>query len=99
MNQKAADTGERFPKPCSGPMTEADIAFLRDVQGFIDFAIRNGLTFAPVVTSLLHDVSEIVREGFDLEKARSRGFRPHVTEYGRLTSDDFGENEDEEPGQ
>lgn len=76
-------------------MTENEIAFLRDVQGFIEFAIGNGLTFQNVVATLLSDFNEITRDGFDYAKALSRGFRPKVSGYAHLTSEDFGESDEE----
>jgi len=97
MSNKAGEAAERLRQHWSGPMTEVEIAFLRDVQGFIEFAIRNGLNFRPVMGNLMQDLNEIAREGFELEKARSRGFQPKVTGYSKLTSDEFGENEEEEP--
>jgi len=75
-------------------MSKAEAAFLRDVQGFIDFAIRNGITFQSTLNPLLSDLNDIIRDGFDLAKALSRGFEPKVSKYAHITSDDFGENDE-----
>ena len=92
MNQKAADLAERLSKPFTGPMTAEDVDFLKDVQAMIDFAVDNGLTFPMVVSALCSDMNELARDGFDLGKAKSRGFLPKVEGYSKLSSDDFGES-------
>jgi len=97
MDKKATEAAERLQKDWSGPMTQAEIAFLRDVQGLIEFAIRNKLSFSLVLSALAHDVNEIARAGFDYEMACSRGFHPKVSGYSTLTSDEFGENDEDEP--
>jgi hypothetical protein len=96
MNEKASEAAERLRRQWSGPMTDAEIEFLRDVQGFIEFAIRNGLTFTTVMSGLLHDVNEVARTGLDYEKARSHGFVPKVTGFSNVSSKDFGEGEEPE---
>ena len=95
MSKKEAEAAERLRKHWSGPMSEREIEFLRDVQGFIEFAIRNGLSFPMVVSGLMSDLNEIRFDGVD--KARSRGFLPKVTGYSKLTSEEFGEDEEQEP--
>ena len=90
MNKKAARWAERLQKPFAGPMTEEEVDFLRDVQGMIAFAIRNGLSFASIVAALGHDINEIARSGFDLKQAKARGFRPKVTGASKLSEEDFG---------
>ena len=77
-------------------MSGEETAFLRDVQGFIDFAIRNGLTFPMVMASLVQDMNQIAREGFDYDKARKQGFAPKVEGYASLTAEEFGDSEDQE---
>ena len=94
MKETAADKAERLKKHWAGPMTEAQIAFLEDVKGFIDFAVRNGLNFPMVMSEIIHDVNEIARDGFDYEKTRSRGFRPKVSGYSKLSPEDLGEADD-----
>ena len=90
MTEKAAEMAERLCKPLAGPMTDEQIEFLRDAQAAIEFAIRNGLTFATIVTAIGHDFGEIIREGFDLKTAVNRGFVPKVAGYSKLSPDDFG---------
>jgi hypothetical protein len=97
MKDKAAQVAERLRKQWSGPMTEAETAFLKDVQGFIEFAMRNGLTFPMVASALAHDINEVARDGFDYEKTRSRGFALKVSGYSDVSSEDFGMSEEEEP--
>ena len=94
MSGKAAELVERLRKPFEGPMSAEDTEFLRDVQAFIEFAIRNGLTFPVVVANLSQDLNNLSREGFDLSAAKANGFRPKVTGYSKITPDDFGDSED-----
>ncbi len=94
MNQKAAELAEQLGKHLSGPMTEEEVEFLRNAQAAIEFAIRNGLSFATIVSSLGHDLNEISRELFDLKKAKARGFRPKVAGYSKLSEEDFAESEE-----
>jgi hypothetical protein len=98
MNKNTAELADRLKKNWTGPMSEKEVAFLRDLQGFIDFAVQNGLNFSMVMSGLGHDVNEIFRHGLSLDKALSSGFRPQVTGYRDLTSDSFGDSpEDETP--
>jgi hypothetical protein len=94
MNEKAAQLAERLRQHFSGPMSPEEVEFLRDTQAAIEFAIRNGLSFAMIASLLIHDLNEISREGFDLQKAKSHGFVPKASGYGQLTEDDFGESEE-----
>ncbi len=96
MNAKAQQWTDHLQKNFTGPMTGEEIAFLRDVQGMIEFSIRNGLSFAVVCSALAHDFNEVARDLFDLRKAKARGFFPKVTGGSELTSDAFGESEEEE---
>jgi hypothetical protein len=93
MNERAAELAERLRKPFSGPMTDEEIEFLRDAQAMIEFAIRNGLSFATVVSTLGHDLNEVARNGFDLGTAKQQGFRPKVAGYSKLSEDDFADAE------
>jgi hypothetical protein len=76
-----------------GPMSEAEMKFLRDLQAFIDFAIRNGLSFHTTMAYLSHDWNEFARYGFDYEAVRSHGFSPRVTGFSEITADAVGEPE------
>jgi hypothetical protein len=77
----------------SGPMSDAEVQLLRDIQGFIDFAIRNGLSFASAMLTLAHDVNGLARYGFDLDANRD-GFLPRVTGHSRQDIDAVGEPEE-----
>ena len=96
MIQKAADSihADELRKTYSGPMSAEEEEILRDIQAFIAFAIRNGLSFPMVVGTLGHDVNGIARSGFDLAAMRSAGVQPKVTRYRNTTPDDFGDSDD-----
>lgn len=61
------------------------------MQGFIEFGIRNGLSFPIIVASVGHDFNHLSREGFDLSATSSL---PKVTGYSKITSEDVGDSED-----
>jgi hypothetical protein len=94
MSAKAAELADRIRKDFEGPMSEEEIEFLRDAQAFIEFAIRNGLTFPIVAANLSHDFNNLLREGFKLSSANANGFHPKVSGYSKLTSEEFGESEE-----
>jgi hypothetical protein len=85
---------ETLKKIYGGPMTPAEIEVLQDIKGFIDFAIRNGLSFALVIGTLGHDVNNMARYGFDLDRANADAFAPKVTGYSQITIQDVGEPEE-----
>ena len=85
------DHAEKLRAMYEGPMSPDELEFLEDVKGLITFAERNGLSLTMVIGSLLHDLKEIVDCGFDLAKARSKGFLPMVTGYAKLTEDSVGQ--------
>jgi hypothetical protein len=85
---------ESLKKIYGGPMTPAEIEVLRDIKGFIDFAIRNGLSVALVIGTLGHDVNNLARNGFDLDRANADGFEPKVTGYSQITPQDVDESEE-----
>lgn len=93
MNKKATELAEGLQKHFAGPMTEEEITFLHDVQAFIDFAIRNGLSFPLVASTVGYDMNELARGLFDLPQAKARGFHPKVTGYSEISEEDFGEAE------
>ena len=95
MAENAAKLAERLRQGFVGPLSEQEIELLRDVQGFIEFAIRNGLSFPMIVTSVGRDFNDLLREGFDLPAAKSKGFSPKVAGYSKISAEDFGG--DEEP--
>ncbi|MGA2700199.1 MAG: hypothetical protein ABSH35_03780 [Isosphaeraceae bacterium] len=85
---------ESLKKIYGGPMTPAEIEVLNDIKGFIDVAIRNGLSFALVIGTLGHDVNNLARHGFDMERATKDGFAPKVAGYSQITPDSVGEPEE-----
>lgn len=90
MAEKSAELAERLRQGFMGPLSEKETEFLRDVQGFIEFAIRNGLSFPMIVASVGHDFNNLSREGFDLSAVKATGFLPKVTGYSKISADDFG---------
>ena len=84
---------ESLQKIYGDPMTPAEIEVLRDIEGFINFAIRNGLSFALVIGTLSHDVNKLARYGFDLDQANADGFELKVTGYSHITPEAVGESE------
>ena len=75
-------------------MASAEMEVLRDMQAFIDFAIRNGLSFASVVANLGHDVNGLARYGFDLETANADHFKAKVAGYSKIDATAVGEPEE-----
>lgn len=43
-----------------GPLSEEQVRFLRDAQGFIEYAIRNGLSLETVYHLLMHDFKAVL---------------------------------------
>ena len=95
MGTSAAEQGREIvaepERLVSGPMTEEEVRLLRDVQAFIDFAIRNGLGFATVLATLGHDINGIAYHGASYKEAIERGFLPTVSRYSEITADSVGE--------
>ena len=90
-----AENIEELKKRYGGPMTDAEIEFMRDIRGFVEFAMRNGLAFPLVVGTLAHDINEIARLGCSLEDARRSFFKPRVTGYSDYTPEAVGEPPEE----
>jgi hypothetical protein len=78
---------ERF----GGPLSSSEKELLCDMQAFIDFGIRNGLSFASIVANLGHDVNGLLRYGFDLKAAGADAFLPKVKGYSKIDADSVGE--------
>jgi hypothetical protein len=94
MNKNAAELADSLKRQWSGPMTEKEVNFLRDFEGLVEFAIRNGLTFPMVMAAIGNDVNEVFRHGLSIDKALASGFRPQTSGYRELTDDSFGESEE-----
>jgi hypothetical protein len=75
-------------------MSPAEVEFCRDIQGFIEFALRNGLSLPVVLTTVGHDINNLMRYGMSLEEARADVFDPKVSGYARVGSDSVGEAEE-----
>lgn len=96
MSEKTQDPAESPRRSLSGRLTEREHAFLQDVQAFIEFATRNGLSFSRIVGNLSHDISEIARCGGDLDAAKRTGFLPKVTGYAKINTQDVGQTEEQD---
>ena len=75
-------------------MSEKEVEFLRDIQGIIDYAIRNDLGFALVVSMLGHDVNGIAQYGFDLDAALTDCFLPKTSGFAGSHADSVGAPDD-----
>lgn len=96
LQEKEKALADRLKKNWEGPMSDEEISFLRDVQGMIDFVIRNGLSFPVVLGALLHDLGEIRNNDFNLRKAKSTGFHPKVSGYAKYTDELIGQTEEDD---
>lgn len=85
---------EQLQRSFGGPRTDAEDALLEDMKGFIDFGIRNGLSFLSIMSTLGHDINGLYRYGFDYDAARKDAFHPKVTGYARISAEDVGEAEE-----
>jgi len=87
----AEQLAEKLRQAYGGPMSEGEVEVLRDAQAFIEFAVRNGLSFALVWNVLGHDANGFARHGLDLSEARSCGFSPKVGGYSKLNPEAVGQ--------
>jgi hypothetical protein len=92
-NMQTDQLAETLRRAYGGPMTEAEIDFLQGIQKFIDFAIRNGLSFRATMAYMSHDWNEFARYGFDFEAVMNQGFSPRVSGFSKIDSDAVGEPE------
>jgi hypothetical protein len=81
---------DKLRRTYGGTMSDSEVEFLRDVQAFIDFAIRNGLSFRATMAYLSHDWNELSRYGFDFEDVMSHGFKPRVNGFSKVDADAVG---------
>jgi hypothetical protein len=77
--KRQQDHVEGLKRVWGGPMTEKEVAFLRDLQSFIEFCIRNGLSFPLTLSTIGHDVNNLMREEIC--------FTPKVTGYAKIMQD------------
>lgn len=74
-----------------GPLTREEVEFLRDVQAYIDWGIRNGLSFPAIMVGIGHDVLKLERYRFDLQSAYENGVCPKVGGASQWSEDQVGE--------
>lgn len=73
------------------PLSSAETSFLRDIQGLIRFAVRNGLGVTLVLEVLSHDFVDIIAHDGSLDRAKAMGLRPKAEGWSQLTEDSVGE--------
>jgi hypothetical protein len=95
LDADSIDVPTKAGKTAAGRLTSAEIAFLADVRGFMDYAIRNGVTLRVLSGAIIHDLNELFREGFDFQAAKKRGFHPTVSGYAKITADSVRGVDDE----
>ena len=95
MSQTTSDSTETIRERFTGRMSAQEVAFLDDVRGFIDYAVRNGMSFPMVAAVLSPDINETFRFGVDMDAAKAREFRPKVAGYSRITPDSCGQGEED----
>jgi hypothetical protein len=86
-----AERVESLRQRFNGPMSDDEVELLRDFQGLIDFAIRNGLSFTLVLSILSHDIQGIAQGGWSLEAAKKSAFSPKAAGWSKINADDVGE--------
>ncbi len=62
-------------------MTQKQVDFLRDLQAFIDYCIKNQLSFPLVTSTLLHDLNGMMTSG------DAPWFSPKVKGYSKSMAD------------
>ena len=95
MSQTTPASADLIRERFTGRMNEQQMAFIEDLQGFIEYAVQNGLSFPMLATIISHDVNELFRFGFDMEAAKARGSKLKTAGYSRITPDSFGQGEEE----
>jgi hypothetical protein len=78
-----------------GTLSPSERSFVADADGFVDFALRNGLTFTTVASVLAHDLSEIAAHKFNLDSAIAEScVLPKVTGWAERNKESAGEAEE-----
>jgi hypothetical protein len=77
-------------------LSDPERAFVEDLDGLVDFAVRNGLGFRAVLSGLYHDVGEIARNEWSIERALATFFTPKATGWARRNAEPIGEPDDME---
>jgi hypothetical protein len=92
-SQTAVDHGAgqaTIPEPAP-----AQVEFVQDVTGMIDFAIRNGWGFPTVLSILGHDLSDLLHYDADPDKARADCWSPKSAGWAKRNTTTFGTPENE----
>jgi hypothetical protein len=88
---------ESLPRDLTAPVSDAETQFLRDTDGLLSFTRRNGLSFSLVLSILMHDLSELSRFGWSLERMMKEGFvSPKVDGWQKRNSEPVGEADEQE---
>jgi hypothetical protein len=69
--------------------------FAQDINGMIDFAIRNGWGFPTVLSILGHDLSDLLHYNADLNRATADGWQPKASGWAKLNSANFGQSDEQ----
>lgn len=77
-------------------LSDPERGFVEDLEGLVDFAVRNGLGFRAVLSVLFHDVGELSRNEWSIEKALATFFTPKATGWARKNVEPIGEPDDME---
>ncbi len=85
---------DEIRKHFGGPISEDEVQLLNDMKGFIEFSLRNGISFLSVMSNLGHDINGLLRYGFDLKEAKRDGFLPKVTGFSEIDEEAVGEVEE-----
>lgn len=85
---------EALRRTYGGPMTEKEVEFLRDVQGFIEYGIRNGLSFPLILGTLGHDVNGMARFGYSLDEMQAGFFAPKTGGFAESSANAVGAPEE-----
>lgn len=72
---------EALKKSFGGAMSEKQVDTLRDMQGWIEFCIENGISFFAAVSTLAHDVNGI------LTSQEAKWFLPKTHGYARIVAE------------
>ena len=88
--QKIDDICQNF----TGPISEDERQVLEDIKAFIEFTLRNGLSFPSIVSAIGHDINGICRYGFDLAEAEKDVWCPKTRGYSKISEESVGEVEE-----
>ncbi len=90
VNVPNADQLKALRQTNGAPMSEREVEFLRDIQGIIDYTIRNDLGLATIVATVGHDVNGLAQYDFSLDAADADCFLPKVSGFAGSHADSVG---------